>query len=344
MKTRRSRTFGLQSKKMCYERRFLMSCKVLLTEEIDATGKSYLLERGYEIKMGTGITEDCVKRDIADCDAVLTRNARITEAVMRAAPKLRVISMHGVGVDLIDVEAATRLGIQVTNAAGSNRVAVAEYTIGLIISLARNMLLYDRELRGGNWQIRSMLGMNLEGKVLGIVGMGSIGTLVAQKAALGLGMKVIGFRRHPEAQPSYAEVTADLERVLGSADFVSLHVPSTPETRRMIGERELAAMKQGSFLINTARGDIVDTGALVDALKRKHLSGAAVDVFEGEIPSPDHPLLHMPNVIVSPHAAAFSRETIARMSLLAAAGVDEVLSGKKPTSPVNRVEGFSRAG
>ena len=315
-----------------------MAYRVLLTEEIDPAGRDFLLEQGYEIKMGTGLQEEDIIRDLADCDAVLTRNGHITERVMRSAPRLKAVSMHGVGVDIIDVDAATRLGIQVTNAAGSNRTAVAEFTIGLMIDLARNVFLYDRELRGGNWQVRRTLGCNLEGKTLGVIGMGSIGSLVAEKASAGLGMHVIGYRRHvPAHPPEGIEVTDDLGRALRASDFVSLHVPSTPSTKKLIGEREIAQMKHGAFLVNTARGDIIDTEALADALRSGRLSGAAIDVFEGEIPAKDNPLLSLPNVIVTPHAAAFSRETIARMSLLSAKGIDEVLSGKELTSPVNRL-------
>lgn len=315
-----------------------MAFKILLTEEIDSAGQSYLLDRGYEIKEGTGISEDTVAREAAGCDAILTRNAVITERVLRASDRLRVVAMHGVGVDNIDVDAATRLGVQVVNAAGSNSFAVAEFTIGLMLDLSRNILLYDRELRAGNWNIRRTLGSDLQGKTLGIVGMGAIGRIVAQKAADGFGMDVVGFRRHITAEAAGpARLTAELDEVLREADFVSLHVPSTPATRKMIGERELSLMKRGSFLINTARGDVVDTAALARALKSGRLAGAAVDVFEGEIPGAEHPLLRLENVIATPHAAAFTKESIARMALYAASGIDEVLSGRVPTRPVNRV-------
>lgn len=315
-----------------------MSYKVLLTEDIDESGKSFLSENGYQIKMGSGISEETVLREIADCDAVLTRNVIIGEKIMRAAPSLKVVSMHGVGVDNINVEAATRLGIQVTNAAGSNSLSVAEFTLGLMLNLSRNIPVYDRELRMGNWEIRKTMGIDLEGKTLGIVGMGSIGSLVAKKASLGFGMKVVGYRRHTAvSSPANVEITNDLERVLSTADFVSLHVPSTTSTRKMIGERELSLMKPGACLINTARGDVVDTAALVQALKDGHLAGAAVDVFEGEIPKSDNPLLHLPNVLVTPHAAAFTRESLSRMALYSAMGIHEVLSGQQPTRPVNRI-------
>lgn len=321
-----------------------MRNKVLLTEEIDKAGKDFLLEHGYEIRMGSGIAEDTVAKEIRGCDAILTRNAVITERIMRASEKLKVISMHGVGVNNIDVAAATRLGIQVTNAAGSNSNSVAEYTIGLLIDLARNIPLYDRELRAGNWGIRRTLGLDVEGKTLGIVGMGSIGALVARKAAFGLGMNVLAFKRHVSdpAPMGHVRVTGDLEEVVRSADFLSLHVPFVPATKGLIGEREFSLMKQGAFLINTARGEVVDSKALYRALTGKKLAGAALDVFDGEIPDMDDPLLHLPNVIVTPHTAAFTGESVARMSLYSAMGVHEVLSGKKPSRPVNHVEPNAR--
>lgn len=314
-----------------------MPDRVLLTEEIDPAGKVYLLNRGYEVIMGTGISEETVLKEASGCDAILTRNAKISARLMAALPSLKVVAQHGVGVDSIDIQAATRLGVQVTNAPGSNSLSVAEFTIGLMIALSRNLLQYDRGLREGNWNIRRSLGSDLQGKTLGVVGMGNIGRLVARKAACGFDMKVIGYRRHPGEQTDYAEITNNLGKVLGSADFVSLHVPSAADTKKMIGAAEFDMMKPGTFFINTARGDVVDHGALVSALRSGKLSGAAVDVFEGEIPERDDPLLHMDNVIVTPHAAAFSRESLERMALFAAMGVDEVLSGRNPSFPVNGV-------
>lgn len=312
--------------------------KVLLTEDIDRTGKEYLLERGYQIKMGNGISSETVMQDAHDCDAILTRNAVITEEILKNTPKLKVVSMHGVGVNNIDVDAATRLGIQVTNAAGSNKLSVAEYTIGLIIDLARNIPLYDRELRAGNWNIRRVCGTDLEGKTLGIIGMGNIGSQVAKKASLGLGMKVIGYKRNAAGKRmDGTEVTSNLDEVIRNADFLSLHVPASPSTYHMIGEREFSEMKPDSYLINTARGQIVDTAALIHALTEKRIAGAALDVFEGETISADHPLLNFSNVIVSPHTAAFTRESLQRMALYSAIGVDEVLSGSEPTYPVNHI-------
>ncbi|WP_446898991.1 hydroxyacid dehydrogenase [Clostridium sp. LBM24168] len=317
-----------------------MNYKVLITEDINVKGKNYLKEHGCEIKIAPDISEETLIKEIKDCDAVLTRNAKITENVIKSAKNLKAISMHGVGVDVIDVDAATKYGVQVTNAPESNKNSVAEYTIGLIISLSKNLLLYDKELRRGNFQIRQVLGMDLEGKTLGIIGMGNIGSLVAKKASKGLGMKVIGFKRNIKNvfPMDNVEVTSNIDYVLENSDFVSLHVPLTDKTKKLLGKREFDLMKPKAFLINTARGEVVDSDALINAISSKKIAGAAIDVFEGEIPAKDNPLFDFENVIVSPHTAAFTTETIARMSLHSAMGIAEVLNGKKPTWPVNTIE------
>ncbi|MHC6178693.1 hydroxyacid dehydrogenase [Clostridium sp. JNZ X4-2] len=312
-----------------------MSYKVLITEDIDNEGKEYLEKYGYEIKMASGIREDTLTGEVRDCDAILVRMARITENVINSAPKLKVISKFGVGVDNIDIKAAAKRGIQITNSPQSNKNSVAEYTMGLIIALAKKLFIYDRELRNGNFDIRKTLGLDLEGKVLGIVGMGSIGELVASKASGGFGMKVIGFRRHIDSvKMEGVQLTDNLDYVLENSDFISLNVPLTDSTRNIIGRREISLMKPGAFLINTARGEVVDRDALIDALLHKKIAGAAIDVFNGETPSKDNPLFKLDNVIVTPHAAAHTEEAVKRMSLHSAIGIHQVLSGVKPSWPV----------
>lgn len=317
-----------------------MNYKVLLTEEINNAGKEFLKENGYEIKMPQDLSEETLIKEVEDCDAILTRNAHITEKVIRAGKKLKVVAMHGVGVDIIDVDAATKYGVQVVNAPESNKNAVAEYTVGLILSLSKLYLLYDKELRKGNYQIRKTFGMDLEGKVLGIIGMGNIGKLVAEKASKGFGMKVIGYKRNIGSIKSIegVELTEDIDYVLKNSDFVSLHIPLNTSTKKLLGKREISLMKPSTFLINTARGEVVDNDALVEALIKKEVAGAAIDVFEGEIPSNDNPFFNFDNVIVSPHTAAFSNETLKKMALHATLGIHEVLSGKKPTWSVNTIE------
>lgn len=314
-----------------------MKRRVLLTEEIHEGGIRLLRDSGYDVRMGTGIDESTLLREIQDCDAVLTRNAVISERIMRAAPRLKVIAMHGVGVDNIDVDAATALNIQVVNAADSNKNSVAEYTIALILNLAKRIPLYHEELRKGNWSIRKTIGADVAGMTLGIIGMGNIGSLVAQKAALGLGMRVLAYKRNlsHSVPVAHVEYTNQLDKVIREADYLTLHIPGSAATAKLIGARELSLMKPTACLINTARGEVVDEEALYEALSSHRIAGAAIDVFVGGVPAPDHPLFGLDNVLVSPHTAAFAAQSVERMALHSALGVDEVLSGRKPSWPVN---------
>ena len=313
-----------------------MGYKVLITEDIGEEGVNYLRERGYEIKVASGRNEDMLVREVEECEGIIARTSYITKKVIAAAPGLKVIARFGVGVDNIDVEEATRLGIQVTNCLGSNKNTVAEYTIGLILALAKNLFLYDSELRNGNFQIRKYLGFDLENRVIGIIGAGNIGRLVAEKAIRGFGMKVILLNRSKlSVEIEGVEQTQDMDYLLRNSDFVSLHVPLTDNTIKLINEKKLSLMKSTAFLINTARGEVVDNDALVQALSENRIAGAAIDVFEGEIPSKDNPLFKLNNVILTPHTAALTEEAVKRMSFQSAQSIDEVLSGKKPSWPVN---------
>lgn len=314
-----------------------MNFKVLLPEDMESSGKDLLMKNNIEIKLGTGIDEKTLIREIEDCDGVITRTAMITENVIKASKKLKVIAKHGVGVDIIDIDFATKMGIKVVNAGDSNKLSVAEYTIGLIIALAKNYFIYDSELRKGNWDMRNIKGMDLEGKTLGIIGFGKIGQVVAKKAALGLGMKIMVYKRKVGKDKFIdgIEFTEDLNHVIKNSDFLSLHIPYTKDTKKLIGRNEISLMKKEAFLINTARGEVIDNDALADALECRKISGAAIDVFENEIPSADNRLLKLKNVIVTPHAAAFSNEALQRMSYEAALGVYEVLYNKEITYLVN---------
>lgn len=313
--------------------------KVLVTEPIDKKGIDYLIEQGFEIKMGSGIKEDILIEEAVDCDAILTRNGNITEKVLTECKNLKVVSMHGVGVDCIDVDAATKLGIQITNAAESNQRSVAEYTIGLILMLAKKSIHYNNGLKNGDMEVRKLYGSDVSGKTLGIIGMGNIGTQVARIASYGLNMKVLGYNRRikEEKTTDYAILTNDMKKVISSADFLSLHLPASESTRHIIGADEIALMKSGAFLINTGRGEIIDEKALIQALEQHKIRGAALDVFEGNLPKADNPLLNMEHVIVTPHTAAFTTEALERMAYQAALGITEVLEKRPVSYPVNRL-------
>ncbi len=314
-----------------------MNRNVLITESIHSAGIELLQRHGYHIRIGSDISEHTIIKEAADCDAILTRNAIITERILSSCPKLKVVSVHGVGVNIIDMDAAGKMEIQVTNAARSNQSSVAEYTICLLLSLAKHIILYNKELQTGNWNVRKIHGMDLSEKTLGIIGMGQIGTAVAKKAFYGLDMKVIGYKRNisSDVRTDYAILTPDMSKLIGSSDFLSLHLPATPFTHHLIGEKELSLMKSSAYLINTGRGETIDESALITCLKNNQIAGAAIDVFDGNIPDMKNPLLHMPNVIVTPHTAAFTSQALERMAYQSALGIVEVLEGKTITFPVN---------
>lgn len=321
-----------------------MSYKVFLTEEINEKGKALLRSHGCEILLGSDISAETILREAADCDAILTRNALIDERILRGCPRLKAVAMHGVGVNGIDIPCATALGIQVTNAAVSNQLSVAEFTLGLMLMLAKNMVLYHNELQKGNWDVRKIFGSDLEGKTVGVIGMGRIGSMVARKCADGFGMQVVGYQRRINGmvQTGSMTLTNDMDYVFSTADFLTVHVPATESTNGLIGARELSLLKPSAFFINTARGEVVDEAALVQLLRERRIAGAAIDVFTGNVPDMDHPLLHMDNVIVTPHAAAFTTQSLERMALQAAQGILETLEGKTPAYPVNRPVSLER--
>lgn len=315
-----------------------MAYKVLIPQEVAQAGKDYLHERGYEIKMGSGIAVDAIAADVVDCDAILARTAPFPAEVFEAGKKLKVISRHGVGYDNIDVAKATELGIWVTFAPESNANTVAEHAIGCIMALARNFIQLDQATRAGDFSIRDKLfGSDLAGKVLGIVGLGKIGRRVALKASHGLDMKVVGYDPFlkPEQMTEFASPAGSIDEVFSTADFVTLHMPGGGSNKGVVGKKQFALMKPTAFFINAARGDVVVEADLIEALRNGTITGAAIDVYEKEPPQKDNPLLSMGNVLLTPHNASQTRECMIRMALHAAQGIDEVLSGKRPTWPVN---------
>lgn len=318
-----------------------MKYKVLIPKDIAKEGKDYLLERGYEIKMGSGVMIENIKKDIVDCDAVLTRYTSIpfTSEIMEAAPKLKIISRNAVGINDIDLQKATELGIWVTNCPVSNTDAVAECAIGMLISASRRLNVIEKELRKGNFEVRNqILGEELTGKVLGIMGLGKIGRLVAKKAMYGLSMKVIAYDPFitQENAPEGVQMIDNWEKFFSISDFVSLHRPYTGE--KLIGKKEFALMKSTSIFMNFSRGEIVYENDLIEALQNRTIGGAALDVFENEPINKDNPLLSMENVVLTPHIAGLSKGAIIRMGVQAAKAIDDVFNGRVPEFPVNSLE------
>ncbi|MDF2522412.1 MAG: Phosphoglycerate dehydrogenase [Clostridiales bacterium] len=315
-----------------------MSYKILLPDDVSEEGKKFLIEQGYEIKMGSGTTEEAIAKDVEDCDAMLVMLPKITSKILQAGKKLKVVAKHGVGFDNIDIETAAQQGIFVTNTPLANSLTVAELTVGFIISLARNIVRCDKEFKKGNFRIMHQLkGIDLEGKTLGLIGVGRIGSLVAKKAALGLGMKVIGYDPYITQDKVIPEIRLvnDWEYIFSNADFISVHLPVTNNTRGIIAKKEFEMMKPTSFLINAARGEIVNETDLIEALKQGEIAGAGLDVMAKEPPEENNPLLNMDNVILTGHTGAATKEALDRMALHAAISIHEALSGQKPKWAVN---------
>lgn len=264
-------------------------------------------------------TEDELIELLNGVDGIIAGSHPFTRRVLYSADKLKVISRTGAGFDTIDLSAATERGIVVTTTPEANSESVADFAMGLLISLARQIPQGDKEVRAGHWTL--MMGVEVHGKTLGIIGLGKIGKRLAKRGR-GFDMTILAFDTYQDT--AFAEqhdiVYLPLDELLTRSDFVSIHAPLTEETQGLIGERELRLMKPTAYLINTARGKIIDEDSLVRALKERWIAGAALDVFADEPPS-GSPLLSMENVILSPHAASSTKEAWARMAKEAAENV-----------------------
>ena len=274
-----------------------------------------------------------------DIDGLIACGARVTREIVDQAARLRVVANVGVGYDNIDVEACTRRRIVVTNSPGVLTEATADLTFALLVAVARRIVECDRYVREGQWQVplwQLLWGIDLYGKTLGIIGFGRIGQAVARRAR-GFSMRIIYYsidRPTPAVEQELGARFVEQDTLLRESDFVSLHVPLTPETRHLIGAAQLALMKPTAFLINAARGPVVEESALVGALQAKKIAGAGLDVFEHE-PKIEPALLAMPNVVLAPHVGSGTAETRLAMANLAADNLLAVLAGKPPLTPVN---------
>lgn len=314
--------------------------KVLIPQDVADAGKEFLKEQGHEVVLGSAYDEETMIREVEGCDAILIRTAPLSRKVMEASKNLKVIAKHGVGVDNIDVAAATELGIQVTNGAISNMNSVAEHTVVLLTAIAHHVVEMDAYVKAGDWGSRNRVRLTeMQYKTVGIIGLGRIGRSVAQKLALGLDMKIIAYDAYvsKDSVPDYIEMKDSLEEIYKESDFVSLHCPATEETKGSVNMDCFKMMKETAFLINCARGEVVNEGDLYTALTTGEIRGAALDVMAEEPPSIDNKLMSLKNVILSPHCGAHSYESFDKMALHAAQGIDDVLSGKKPSWPVNKL-------
>jgi D-3-phosphoglycerate dehydrogenase / 2-oxoglutarate reductase len=285
--------------------------------------------------------------EAADCDALLNTYAGpITAETMARMPRCRIIARYGIGVDTIDLEAATQAGIIVTNNPSYCIEEVAEHTMALLLACARKVALYDRLVRGGRWEVPPGKPMfRLQGRTLGLVGFGNIARQVAVRAA-SFGMRIVFADPFvKEGQPNTPAAKVELDDLLRESDFVSVHPPLVPQTRKMINDDALAKMKPTAFLINCSRGPVVDTEALVRALDATKIAGCALDTTDPE-PLPDpHPLRGRDNVIITPHVAWYSEQALVGLQAGAPSEVRRVLTGEWPVNVVNRdVRGKNRAG
>jgi glyoxylate reductase len=289
---------------------------------------------------------DVLIQRAAGADALLTMlSDPIDAAVLDAGKRLRIVAQMAVGYDNIDVAAATERGILVTNTPGVLTETTADLTFALLLTAARRIVEGDRLTRAGGWKSwhpSFLLGQDVHGATLGIVGLGQIGLAVARRAR-GFDMRLLYWsrRRYPDAEAELALEYVDLDRLLRESDFVSLHVPLTPETRHLIGERELALMKPTAILVNAARGSLVDQRALYKALKERRIAAAGLDVAEVEPIPLDDPLLTLSNVVMTPHIGSASVATRARMAEIAVESILQAFRGELPSRCVNP-EAFSR--
>jgi D-3-phosphoglycerate dehydrogenase / 2-oxoglutarate reductase len=279
--------------------------------------------------------------ELASCDAALDPGAPWTAARMDCAPRMRVLSRIGVGYDNIDVQAATQRGILVCYTPHGPTLSTAEHAVALIFATAKTVAYADREVRAGRWHSHFMTikGMELRNQALGLVGVGRIGSLVGQ-IMRAVGMRVLAYDPmltiEQAAEQGLMKIDS-LEMLLAQSDVVSLHAPSTPETRHMINAARLSIMKPGSILINTARGPLVDEVALAESIRSGHLSGAGLDVFEREPVEPDHPLLKLENVVLTDHIASHTWTGHHRLYEMAVHHLLQALRGERPDCVLNQV-------
>jgi D-3-phosphoglycerate dehydrogenase len=310
--------------------------RVLVAEKLAPEGIA-LLRAEHEVDVRTGLPREELLAALPDYEALLVRSGvRADAEAIAAGRRLVVIGRAGVGVDNIDIAAATAAGIIVVNAPTGNTVAAAEHTLALLLALARHVPAADASMRSGEWNRAAFMGRELVDKTLGIIGLGKIGMAVADRARA-LGMEVIGYDPYvtAEAAALHGITATPLPRILELADVLTVHVPKTKDTTNLISHAELALMKREAIVINVARGGVIDEAALARALEEGTIAGAAVDVFATEPPPPDHPLRDAPNVILTPHLGASTEEAQTRVAVEACQQVRDVLAGRPARYAVN---------
>lgn len=306
-----------------------VSGRVLVCDSIDQAGIDSMKRAGLSVDYKPEIKPAELVSSVKDYDVIIVRSrTKITKEIVDAAASAKIIARVGVGLDNVDIKAAEEKKIRVINAPEAASIAVAELAIGLMISLARSIPRADAESKRGNWIKKELMGTQLSGKYLGIVGVGNIGRNIGRMAKA-LRMNLIGYDPVPIAREFITEtgmVVTDLNTLLESADFITCHVPATPETIHMFNAERFAKMKPTAYLVNTSRGEIIDEIALYEALKNGKIAGAALDVFEVEPPT-NKPLLALPNLVCTPHIGAQTSEAQELASIVIAEKVIQILRG-----------------
>ncbi|AKU89879.1 phosphoglycerate dehydrogenase [Vulgatibacter incomptus] len=287
-----------------------MAAKVLVSDDLSREGIEILERGGLSVDVKVGLKPEELRAIIGEYDGLAVRSAtKVTADLLAAAGKLKVVGRAGVGVDNVDLPAATKRGVIVMNTPGGSSVTVAEQTFAMMLSMFRHVPAATASVKQGKWEKKKFQGREAAGKTLGVIGIGNIGAIVVERARA-FGMKVIAHDPFisPEAAAKLGATLVPLEEIWSSSDVISLHVPLTEQTRHIVNAQTLAKMKPGSYLVNAARGGVVDEVALADALKSGHLAGAALDVFEKEPPAADHPLFALDNFVCAPHLGASTQE------------------------------------
>jgi D-3-phosphoglycerate dehydrogenase len=304
--------------------------KVLIADDVSEECARILRKAGIEVDARGKLKPEDLKAAVGEVDGLIVRSAvKVTREILEAGPRLRIVGRAGIGVDNIDQDAATRRGVIVMNAPQGNVASAAEHTFALIMASARNVAAADASVRAGRWERSKYQGVELEGKTLGIVGLGKIGSLVAQYARP-FRMRVVAFDPlvTRERAAGLGVELLELDRLLAEADYVTFHVPLTDRTQGMIGAAELRRMKRTVRIVNTSRGGVIDEKALAEALAARDIAGAALDVYEQEPPSRDHPLFGLDNATLTPHLAASTEEAQVKVAIdLAEQFVDYFMNG-----------------
>jgi D-3-phosphoglycerate dehydrogenase len=312
--------------------------KVLASDKLSKDGMEIVKKAGFEIEQKTGLPEDELVKIIGDYDALIVRSeTKVTPKIISAGKRLKIIGRAGVGVDNIDLPAATAQGIIVVNSPEGNTIAAAEHTVAMMLSMARKIpQAYVSLVKEHQWDRAKFKGVELYGKVLGVVGLGKIGSHVA-KCAVGMGMKVIAydpFSSQTHAEKIGVKLLTNLDEVLKTSDFLTFHIPKTAETKNMINKDKFAIMKKGVRLVNCARGGIIVESDLAEACKSGQVAGAALDVFEKE-PTTESPLFGLDNVVAVAHLGASTEEAQVNVAIDVAEQIVEVLNGGDASAPVN---------